>query len=221
MATNVINSSIQKNNKKGKSKAESAPFLKPTLDLLFQTDFPKSSGPHKFGDINDAIYRYGCNMLCQLAIIQIMNNRRLTDKGIIKAYNLAKNNEWMARDQGENENDWCCLINRPVDFMNGIANSELFPDNKYRYDIVAQKSIDSVDRIDTTANLQGTDKLPGSNNIYFCIVKHNTSSSKAYGGAHFVLCNSLGLLIYDPHGKVPVSWKGTVNRIDFIKVTKL
>jgi hypothetical protein len=157
-----------------KTPASLALFTKPNITIIEQID----------KRLNIKINKFGCRFMSLLAIPQIINNKSLTPEGILYIYHEA--------------------VNMGPDVMNENCTCG---ENEHKIMSLAFDMLDDKDRFcrqifisDGAGKFRNENMLPTSTNILFFIVDFNTSSSKEYGGHHFMLYNGIGNLIYDPGG---------------------
>lgn len=183
-----------------KSRASKAPFLKPTIPIHFQVDFPKS------GFIETNINKYGCYFLSLLAIPQFFTKQALSQPDIIQLYKECNEQGYM----GPN-----CFVSHAEKI---VQHGALYlGDSKHSYRLMIRKSFKESHPSFGESDFANTDNLPGGNNVWYVIVDFPTKF-----GQHFQLFNGVGGLIYDPgNGIANTSYRGNVNKIDFYKIEKL
>ena len=93
-----------------KSRASKAPFLKPTIPIHFQVDFPKS------GFIETNINKYGCYFLSLLAIPQFFTKQALSQPTLFSSIkNVMSKIIWVQTvlfHMLKNCTTWCTLSRR-------------------------------------------------------------------------------------------------------------
>lgn len=152
--------------------AGNAIFIGTSIKLIGQTD----------ERLNSNINKFGCRFMSLLAIPQIVTGKNLTPEGILKIYHESINNgpEVMTEN---------CTCGKDEHIIMNLGFETCGDDDRYCRQIFISES---------AGKFKSENMLPTRDNVLFFIVDFNTSSSKEYGGHHFMLFNGLGDLVYDP-----------------------
>lgn len=175
-AINNVNAKLNPYKPKNNSDAAKVSFIKPVdFELLYQID----------RDLYTNINKFGCRYMTMIAIPQIYCHKKLTSDAIKYIYDQAT-----VGNLGADVMDKNCTCGSNEDMMMNKAFEILKKPGKIC------KQVWVSDNKDAHAF---PDELPEQDgNAMFIIGDFNTTSSKEYGGHHFILFNALGDLLYDP-----------------------
>lgn len=175
-------------------KAAQVPFRFPSDELLdamvHQVDFPRTDETPNTRDMDTNIHKYGCRMLCDLAIPQMVSGKVLSKDQIRQLYQMG-----ISGQLGDNVLDYQCTVGAGESKLQQAA-LDMLGDTSHKITQCACKNLDGGDS--WNMGMFKKDTVPGPGNIYFIIVDMGTQSKGNYGGHHFVLFNSVGELIFDP-----------------------